>query len=139
MGRTVWSLLGHWELCLFLFADDSDLLAAGTDAVPKLALTMMALHLIGTPISWRKVAGGSHYEWMGHGQIPKSFEIGLSIERTTWLHRWAVETLEMKVVLVRRVMGALGRMGYARNPVSGLRPFLGPLYAWTASLPGGAL
>eukprot|EP00973_Karenia_brevis_P066049 9179800-Karenia_brevis.AAC.1 len=75
---------------------------------------------------------------MGHGQIPKSFEIGLSIERATWMHRWVVETLEMKVVLVRRIMEALGRMGYARNAVSGLRPFLGPFYAWTASLPGGA-
>eukprot|EP00973_Karenia_brevis_P014538 1984163-Karenia_brevis.AAC.1 len=60
------------------------------------------------------------------------------MERTTWLRRWAMDTLGMKLVLVRRVVEAPGRLGYAMNAVPGLRPFLGPFYAWTASVPGGA-
>eukprot|EP00973_Karenia_brevis_P055180 7672690-Karenia_brevis.AAC.1 len=44
----------------------------------------------------------------------------------------------MKVILARRVVGALGRLGCAMNAVPSLRPFLGPFYAWTASLPGVA-
>eukprot|EP00973_Karenia_brevis_P001793 244073-Karenia_brevis.AAC.1 len=35
-------------------------------------------------------------------------------------------------------MKGLGRLGYSLTAVPALRPFLGPLYAWTSSVPGGS-
>eukprot|EP00973_Karenia_brevis_P052727 7327383-Karenia_brevis.AAC.1 len=68
IGRIVWSLLGQCNFWIFLFAEDLDFLAAGTDAIADIALTVAILHMIGTPISWRKVSGGFHYEWKGYWQ-----------------------------------------------------------------------
>ena len=41
-------------------------------------------------------------------------------------------------VLVRDFVATLGRFGFSAGALPHFRPFLGPLHAWAASVPGGA-
>eukprot|EP00973_Karenia_brevis_P089098 12355903-Karenia_brevis.AAC.1 len=89
--------------------------------------------MAGTPPTWQKVAGGFEYEWIGYWQDLRRFQVGISSSRTAWLRRWSLQLLENPVSLVRSVVEGLGRLSYTMTAVPLLRPFLGPLFAWTAS------
>ena len=86
---------------------------------------------LGIPFSWEKFGGGLQYEWIG-------FEAGLAEKRRIWLVKWLQEVLDKRVVLVRHFADVLGRIQYAALALQFLRPFLGPLYAWSCAVPGGA-
>ena len=43
------------------------------------------------------------------------------------------------LVLVRHMAEGLGRLGFAAGILEWARPFLAPMYAWTAAAPGGAV
>ena len=52
--------------------------------------------------------------------------------------KWITEALGKGSILVRHLADVLGRMQYAALVLQYLRPFLGPIYAWTSAVPGGA-
>eukprot|EP00973_Karenia_brevis_P055643 7737834-Karenia_brevis.AAC.1 len=74
--------MGCEEFWLFLFADDFNFLAGGSHAVHNMLLALYMLEVLGTPISWRKVAGGFAYEWIGYWQDLQHFRVGISEQRT---------------------------------------------------------
>eukprot|EP00973_Karenia_brevis_P003870 533972-Karenia_brevis.AAC.1 len=59
------------------------------------------LEVLGTPISWRKVAGGFAYEWIGYWQDLQHCRVGISEQRTAWLRTWTQGLATNKAVLVR--------------------------------------
>jgi len=124
-----------WQL---IFADDFSWTAAGPHFDDDLLFAVFLMSFLGLPFSWEKFGGGLQYEWIGFALDLVRFEAGLAEKRRAWLVQWLQEVLEKRVVLVRHFADVLGRMQYAALALQYLRPFLGPLYAWSSAVPGGA-
>ena len=124
-----------WQL---VFADDFSWTAAGPQFDEDLLFTVFLMSCLGIPFSWEKFGGGLQYEWIGFALDLIRFEAGLAEKRRLWLVKWLQEVLEKRVVLVRHFADVLGRIQYAALALQFLRPFLGPLYAWSCAVPGGA-
>ena len=77
-------------------------------------------------------------EWVGYWLDYIRFEAGITEKRAKWLVDWISGILESKSSLVRNVTKGLGRLGFAVGVLEWHRPFLAPLYAWTAVLPQGS-
>jgi hypothetical protein len=129
--------LDHWSWQL-VFADDLHWLAGGGDGPLNLLLYVLFLVIVGTPFSWRKFKGGLTLDWVGYWLDYTKFQAGLSDSRARWLLGWIDATLAEGSILVRAFSEALGRLGFAAGALPSFRPFLGPLYAWSAAVPGGA-
>lgn len=137
--------LGHYYMpkrwrrfWLLLFADDFKITALG----PEFALVVMTLLVIfmlpRASVKWKKGGGGLTYQWIGYEECLREFRLGLTASRMAWLLNWTRQVLKVGHVLVDDFRAALGRMGFATEVLESERPFLGPLHAWVAVVPGGA-
>ena len=67
-----------------------------------------------------------------------NFEVGLGEKRTEWLCTWLTNTLAAGITLVRSFQEGLGRLGFSSRMLLWMKPFLSPLCAWAAAVPGGS-
>jgi len=119
----------------FRFADDFMFVARPIqDATlrPFLRLLLL-LQVLEVPLKWQKTGGGEQLEWIGFFFCFRSLTAGLSPKRAAWIDTWAKGALREEVVSVRQLKGFLGRLGFAAELLRHLKPFLAPLYAWTAT------
>ena len=98
-------------------------------------LSVYILVIFGAPISWKKCLGGHAYEWIGYWQDLSLFACGLSCKRATWLARWLQDQLDVGAVVPRVLGQVTGRLLYGAIAVDFIKPFLGPIYAWTSAMP----
>ena len=77
-------------------------------------------------------------EWLGYWLDYGRFRLGISEGRAQWLVKWITDTLTRGSVLVSNLSAALGRLGFAAGVLEWDRPFLGPIYAWSATVPASA-
>eukprot|EP00973_Karenia_brevis_P057402 7985270-Karenia_brevis.AAC.1 len=84
--------------------------------------------MAGTPLTWRKMAGGFDFEWIGHWQDIRRFQVGISVSRTVSLQIWSQQLLDNPASRVRTVVEVLGRLCYTMTAVPILRPIWGPLF-----------
>ena len=124
-----------WQL---VFADDFAWVVSGPHAFPNLVMTILVLKVLGMPFSWKKFAGGLTMDWIGYWVDVGLLRVGISQGRTAWLINNAKEMLEAGSTLVSRFVEVLGRWGFATNALETLKPFLGPMYGWAASVPEGS-
>jgi hypothetical protein len=124
-----------WQL---IFSDDLKWLAYGRDKFRDILLAILVWELFGTPIAWKKGKGGISTDWLGYWLDYGKFELGISEQRAEWLRKWLAKLLEVGASLVRELREGLGRLGFAAGVLEWHRPFLAPLYAWTAAAPAGA-
>lgn len=134
-GRFVsrlWLCSYAWQM---IFADDLQLLAGGADKWHSLIIAILAWAMIGTPFSWKKFRGGLELDWVGYWLDVKRFEVGISQKRISWLLKWAQTIKDNKLVQQRDFAEGLGRLGFATQVILWIKPFLAPLYAWSAAIP----
>ncbi len=62
------------------------------------------------------------------------FELGMSEKRTQWIIKWLEDAIKAKSILVRSLVEALGRLGFAAGVLEYHRPFLSPIYSWAANV-----
>jgi hypothetical protein len=122
----------------FLFADDLRWSAAGPEKYSCLLKSIFFWSLLGAPFSWKKCRGGLQVDWVGYWLDYSRFEIGISEARTTWLVAWAERIIRDGHVLLRNLSEGVGRLGFTMGVLEWGRPFLAPLYALVAVMPGGA-
>ena len=131
-------MMFNHEVWQTIFSDDLTITAHGVDTkYEDIVLTMFIWCLLGTPFSWHKTRGGLQMEWLGYWLDYRRFEAGITEKRAAWLAKWIGGILEAKACLVRNITEGLGRLGFAAGVLEWHRPFLAPLYAWTAVLPQG--
>ncbi len=128
-GENIWQLL---------FADDLHWVAHGPAKYPDLLFLILLWEVAGTPFAWHKTKGGVQTDWIGYWLDYGKFELGITEARGRWLATWLADTVERGASLVRTLREALGRLGFAAGVLEWHKPFLAPLYSWTAAAPQGA-
>jgi hypothetical protein len=128
-GENIWQLL---------FADDLHWVAHGPAKYNDLLFLILLWEVAGTPFAWHKTKGGVQTDWIGYWLDYGKFELGITEARGRWLATWLADTVERGASLVRTLREALGRLGFAAGVLEWHKPFLAPLYSWTAAAPQGA-
>eukprot|EP00438_Fugacium_kawagutii_P028291 Skav219866 [mRNA] locus=scaffold777:33085:36336:+ [translate_table: standard] len=128
------SALGLWHL---LFADDGWMVAIGKWFWRKILFWFFVMDLFEFPISWKKVAGGVTCQWVGYQLDVKGFKLGISEKKQNWLRSWIEGKRSDGGALGRDMKSALGRLSFVAGALRHVRPFLGPLFAWTSMLAPG--
>lgn len=132
---------------LFRFADDFLILSSNKewsqDRPPEkyyMAILRFFLlcNLVSFPIKWKKTHGGFSCDFVGNQFNWLKLEGGLSEKRSLWLVNWANKTADAGIVESRELRASLGRFSFSTTLLRYMLPFLGPFYAWLATLPDGA-
>ena len=91
---------------------------------------------MGLPFAWKKFGGGSAFTWVGFEICLRGAKIGLSEQRAKWLSNWLLDRVAAGHAIAADVSAVLGRLSFGLTALGHLRPFLGPVYAWVASVDG---
>ena len=96
---------------------------------------ILTLEVLGAPLAWEKFRGGLEVEWVGFWASLRLFRIGISAGRTDWILQ-QVEIYERDGYLIhmRRFQEFVGRLGFMAQALVWMRPFLAPMYAWSAAV-----
>ncbi|CAE8623280.1 unnamed protein product [Polarella glacialis] len=138
VGRLSGRLLGRSYCWQSIFADDLVILAGGKDKWISILVTIAVWLMVGTPLAWHKFRGGLATDWVGFYLDMQTFSVGISLARAQWLTRWAAQVHQDGMADMRRFAEALGRLGFATHVLLWAKPFLAPLYAWSAAAPAEA-
>ena len=129
-------LLGYtYAIWALLYSDDGWLVGRTEKYEVGLLLHLFALLVVGTPLSWHKVSGGIQIDWIGYYLDVGRFEVGISAARAAWAVRWLEDKARERRVQLGELREGLGRLQFIAGPLEHLRPFLGPLYAWSCAGP----
>ena len=133
--RLVHELLGpEMPIEMLIFADDLESLGAGVGGRRGIALSFLFLSTLGFPFKWSKQRGGLRVEWIGLFTDYTTMKLGLSPKRAAWMESWTRKLATVGKVTAKEMEQGLGRLGFAANALTWERPFLGPLYSWTAAI-----
>lgn len=120
-----------------LFADDGWLTSYGGFFWRKILFWFFCLDLVEIPITWKKVRGGTDVHWIGYQLDVCGFRKGISDKKVKWMKDWLAKHLSAGGIVGRDLKSALGRFSFVAGALPHVRPFLGPLFAWSAVLAGG--
>ena len=73
-------------------------------------------------------------EWIGLYTDYATYKLGLSPKRAQWMHDWVLGLAMTGVTTARNFEHGLGRLVFASLALTWERPFLGPLYNWSAAV-----
>ena len=136
--RTAHRLCGRdLGLLHLLFADDGWLVSVGKYYWRPMLFWLFILEMLEMPLSWSKVNGGTKVQWIGYDLDVDRFEKGISSRKVKWVADWITTHLVSGGVMGRNLRSALGRLVFVAGALHHVRPFLGPIFAWSAVLRGG--
>ena len=135
VGRLVsFILLRAWVLQL-CYVDDLHIAAAGPDKFLHILMGITAYELLGTPFSYAKFRGGLSAEFVGYFMDYKEVAIGIVARRGESLSNFNVEMSRNGFTVSMRLFAEFrGRLGFVARVLTWLKPFLAPLYTWSAAL-----
>ena len=117
-----------------LRAYDLELIAEDKREKISVLLGLIYLLAIGTPLKWSKFRCGFGLDWVGYYFCHRSHSIGLSETRAQWIILWIGSTLKAGSIIAGDFSAGLGRLNFAAMALIYEKPFLGILYAWSASI-----
>ena len=121
---------------MLVYVDDMLWITRDKMGIEKTILIIYFMTVLGLPFAWKKVKGGVDLAWVGFEISLKGSKLGLSVARSQWLVKWLSETADTGRVRVADMSAVLGRLSFGLTALGHLRPFLGPVYAWTAAMTG---
>lgn len=133
--RLVHEILGpEMPVELLIFADDLEAIGADRMGRRGIVMTYIILSAFGFPFKWAKQRGGLKVEWIGLFADYTSMKLGLSPKRAKWMADWTLGVAKTGRISSKEMEQGLGRLGFAANALTWERPFLGPLYSWSAAI-----
>ena len=133
--RAVHGILGpKWAIEMLLYADDLELEAGNAQEREAVVLAVFIFLILGSPLKNRKFRGGFAVDWIGLHICNKSYAMGVSLRRAEWLIGWITAMIKEGTVTTLNFAGGLGRLNFAASALYHEKPWLGPLYAWIASV-----
>ena len=129
-------VLGYTDMVWALMYSDDGCVMSGNDHRERsLLLHLFVLVILNVPLSWKKVRGGVEAEWIGYLLDLGRFELGVTASRAAWASKWLRDTATEGVIKLSDLREGLGRLQFICGAIEFFRPFLGPLYAWSAAGP----
>ena len=122
-----------WPVDMLLYADDLEVIGPGQEGRIGAVLTFLVLAAYGSPFKWKKQRGGLCTEWIGMVTDYADYKMGLSDRRAEWMCQWMDGIGRKGRVSWREFAAGLGRIGFSALALPWERPFLGPLYSWSAA------
>eukprot|EP00435_Cladocopium_sp_Y103_P016869 s1943_g4.t1 len=119
---------------LLLYADDLEAMGITAEGRKGIVASFAYLAALGSPFKWKKHRGGLCTEWIGLTTDYANFSLGISEKRAQWLAKWIAMLCQEKVVEPREFAAVLGRLGFSTTALPWEKPFLGPLYVWSAAV-----
>ena len=98
------------------------------------AMAVCAGGIAEVPISWEKVHGGDVVQWIGYEIDVRTFSRGVSAKKVEWVSNWIERRLKDGGTVGRDLKSALGRLVFVAGALQHVRPFLGPIFGWSAVL-----
>ena len=136
--RCTHRLLGRDHGLLHLiYADDGWLAAVGKDFWRRIVMWFFAFELLEIPVTWSKVRGGTEVNWIGYCLNIHRFQKGINQSKRAWIADWIAKKLEAGGVVGRELKSVLGRLSFVAGALRHVRPFLAPLFSWSASMAPG--
>ena len=132
--------LGHYVLGprypleLLLFSDDYLAVASSKDEVRAMVYLIFVWSALGIPFGWKKFRGGVETQWIGYTINIRSFQLGISERRAEWLRSWLEKAAGGAPTSMEDMAAVLGRLCFALGPLETLRPFVAPLFSWSAAV-----
>ncbi len=120
------------ELWVLLMADDMKVESTSSTPHRWILWFVFMLRLFGVPLSWRKVQGGVEIIWIGYSIRLDTLSVGISAGRARWAAEWMRRAARDGAMDVADLRSALGRLTFIANALDYERPFLAPIYAFTA-------
>eukprot|EP00438_Fugacium_kawagutii_P035559 Skav229223 [mRNA] locus=scaffold864:62799:63878:- [translate_table: standard] len=103
----------------------------------KILFWMYCLELNEVPVSWKKVIGGTVNQWIGYHLDVYKYQIGISERKQSWVMAWIDSKLKEGGIVGRELKSALGRLSFVAGALKHVRPFLAPIFSWSANLAPG--
>jgi hypothetical protein len=133
--RLMHEMLGpQMPVDLLIFADDLEAIASSAGGRRGITLSFLFLSCLGFPFKWAKQRGGLRVEWIGLFTDYTSYKIGLSPKRAEWMQSWVLKLASEGYTTPKAFEQGLGRVGFSALALLWEKPFLGPLYSWSAAI-----
>ena len=133
--RLSYYLVGQGSLLdILIYVDDLLLVAGQREDLVSIAVILLAFAALRIPFGWKKFRGGSETQWIGYTVDFMSYTVGISEKRACWLADWMEARVRDKTVDLADFAAVLGRLGFTLGPLEYVRPFVAPLYAWSAAV-----
>ena len=133
LGRLLYYAHGKDETTLLSYVDDLLWLTQSADGLLRIVASILLLTILGMPFAWHKFSGGREHDWIGFALCVPSRTIGISLSRSDWIVNWIRKVRADGMVRISDLKSVLGRLSFAFSVIPLLRPFLGPIYAWTSA------
>eukprot|EP00974_Lingulodinium_polyedra_P091413 8861582-Lingulodinium_polyedra.AAC.1 len=109
--RLLYAVLGpDFPVYAWLYSDDGALIGAGPKFAVTIGIAFLFLAVLGVPLSWRKVRGGTSLEWVGFVVDVREFRLGVTARRRAWAASWCEGMADSSHVYVRELREGLGRL-----------------------------
>ena len=118
-----------------LYSGDGWLVGRTKEIEKGLIMHLFILVLIDTPLAWHKLCGGIVTEWVGYALDVGRVEIGITETRAEWGIGCCNDKARERRVRLGELREGLDQLQFLAGPLEHIRPFLGPLYAWSCAGP----
>ncbi len=120
------------ELWAMLMADDIKVESTSSRPQHSLVWALLFLSVLGLPLAWRKVHGGSVLRWIGYEVDLLGLKLGITESRAQWAIAWCSRVARDGCCRVDDFRAALGRLAFITGALEFERPFLAPLFSFLA-------
>ena len=135
VGRWAFRVLHSDKFYMLVYVDDLHVVVYGSDKFETLWILFLALEVMGTPFSFHKFKGGVNVDYIGYHLCYYTWSAGISEKRATWIIEWINQAEQAQwMVTGRQLTEFIGRLNFVTRLLAWLKPFLAPLFAWSAAL-----
>ncbi len=138
--RIIHGLLeAEMEVWIMMLADDIKAESTSVSPVPAILFVLLALELLGIPLSWKKVHGGGSMAWIGYQVDIGGLSLGITAARAAWATEWCARLARDGKCRADDLKAGVGRLGFIVGALEYERPFLAPLYSYSSRFSSNAL
>ena len=119
---------------VLLYVDDLLILASCRDEVLFCGALFYVLTALGIPFRWDKCRGGAKVDWIGYYIDLDTPALGMSEARAGWMATWLETQVRAGSVDLGDLAAVLGRLCFSMGPLEFLRPFISPMFHWSAAV-----
>ena len=120
------------RLWIMMMADDIKVESTSETPALTLLFVLLAIEVMGIPLTWRKVHGGESLRWIGYQVDVSGLRLGITESRASWSVAWCSRLVRDGQCRLDDFRSGIGRLGFVTGALEYERPFLAPLFAFAA-------